>query len=120
MHRSEHGRGHCARDRFVKTQPAMQTEGFPFPTAKLAALRVTGAAAPRSAVFLEGGPIPWVASGRDPGRLHSGVDEIDRLGCDVERLARVGRAFAGMSADCVAFSGPNADAAGCGFLASEI
>ena len=248
MHRHGHERGYCARDRFIKNQQTMQTEGFPFPTTKAAVLRVIGSAALRDVAFPKGGLVPWVASGRDSGKLHGDVDlsarladmpavrgwlareglydrsldsldlacnpsradfgihafvdgtpvsfcpffsegstlvqrnaalarldgfdalfearipgiaeedfvetrevpgagrvgastleacraaktatgrqkdardvaEIDRLGCDAERLARVERAFAGMSVECVAFSGPNAEAAGCGFLVSEI
>ena len=42
------------------------------------------------------------------------VAEIDRMGCDGARLARVEAAFSGMSVECVAFSDPSAEAAGGG------
>lgn len=73
MNRHETGRDDCAHDYFAQNQSAIQTEGFPYSTAKAAALRVMGA------VFLEGGLVPWLVSGRDSGRLHGDVDFSVRL-----------------------------------------
>lgn len=79
MNRHETGRGDRAHDHHIQNKPANQAEGFPFPTAKAAALRVMAAGPLRGAVFLEGGLVPWAASGRDSGRLHGDVDFSVRL-----------------------------------------
>ncbi len=50
------------------------------------------------------------ASGRPKDELD--IAEIDRLGCDAARLARVEAAFSKMSVRCVAFSDPEAEATG--------
>lgn len=42
--------------------------------AKTAALRVLGEESLAGKIFLMGGLVPWVVSGRDSGRLHSDVD----------------------------------------------
>lgn len=42
--------------------------------AKAAALRVLGEESLAGKIFLMGGLVPWVVSGRDSGRLHSDVD----------------------------------------------
>lgn len=54
-------------------------EGVPFAVARAAALRVLIAPALADRVFLEGGLVPWVTSGRDSGRLHGDVDISVRL-----------------------------------------
>ena len=79
MNRHETGRDNCAHDQSIQNQPAMHDEGFPFPTAKAAALRVMTAEPLRGVVFLEGGLVPWMASGCDSGRPHGDVDFSVRL-----------------------------------------
>lgn len=49
-------------------------EGVLFTVARAAALRVLTAPALAGMVFLVGGLVPWVVSGRDSGRLHGDVD----------------------------------------------
>ena len=51
----------------------------PFPQARAAALRVLTAPEFAGRAFLEGGLVPWVASGRDSGRLHGDVDISVRM-----------------------------------------
>lgn len=79
MNRHETGRDNCAHDHSIQNQPFMHAEGFPFPTAKAAALRVMAAEPLRGVVFLEGGLVPWAASGSDSGRPHGDVDFSVRL-----------------------------------------
>lgn len=74
MNRHETGRDNCAHDHSIQNQPAMHAEGFPFPTAKAAALRVMTAEPLRGVIFLEGGLVPWMTSGCDSGRPHGDVD----------------------------------------------
>ena len=52
----------------------------PFPQARAAALRVLTAPGLAGRVWLQGGLVPWVASGRDSGRPHGDVDVSVRLG----------------------------------------
>ena len=52
----------------------------PFPQARAAALRVLAAPGLAGRAYLQGGLVPWVASGRDSGRLHGDVDVSVRLG----------------------------------------
>ena len=52
----------------------------PFPHARAAALRVLTAPGLAGRAWLQGGLVPWVASGRDSGRLHGDVDVSVRLG----------------------------------------
>lgn len=54
-------------------------EGVSFSVARAAALRVLTAPALAGRVFLEGGLVPWVASGRGSGRQHGDVDISVRL-----------------------------------------
>lgn len=79
MNRHEAGRDNCAHDHSIQNQPVMHDEGFPFPTAKVAALRVMTAESLRGVVFLEGGLVPWMTSGCDSGRPHGDVDFSVRL-----------------------------------------
>lgn len=51
-----------------------------FPQARTAALRVLTAPALAGRVYLQGGLVPWAASGRDSGRPHGDVDVSVRLG----------------------------------------
>lgn len=53
--------------------------GVPFERARAAALRVLTAPGLAGRAYLEGGLVPWVASGRDSGRLHGDVDVSVRL-----------------------------------------
>lgn len=55
-------------------------DGVPFELARAVALRVLTAPALAGRVFLEGGLVSWVVSGRDSGRLHGDVDVTVRLG----------------------------------------
>ena len=52
----------------------------PFPRARAAALRVLTAPSLAGRAYLQGGLVPWVASGRDSGRPHGDVDVSVRLG----------------------------------------
>lgn len=52
----------------------------PFPQARAAALRVLTAPGLAGRAHLQGGLVPWVASGRDSGRPHGDVDVSVRLG----------------------------------------
>ncbi|MBM6907802.1 hypothetical protein [Collinsella intestinalis] len=52
----------------------------PFPQARAAALRVLTAPGLAGRAYLQGGLVPWVASGRDSGRPHGDVDVSVRLG----------------------------------------
>ncbi|WP_291289477.1 hypothetical protein [Enorma sp.] len=52
----------------------------PFPQARAAALRVLTAPGLAGRAYLQGGLVPWVASGRDSGRLHGDADVSVRLG----------------------------------------
>ena len=52
----------------------------PLPRALAAALRVLTAPVLAGRAYLQGGLVPWVASGRDSGRLHGDVDVSVRLG----------------------------------------
>lgn len=79
MHRCETGREGRALNTVVSNQPESAAKGAAFASARAAALRVMGADALRGAVFLEGGLAPWLASGRDSGRLHGDVDFSVRL-----------------------------------------
>lgn len=79
MHRCETGREGRALNTVVPNQPESAAKGAAFASARAAALRVMGADALRGAVFLEGGLAPWLASGRDSGRLHGDVDFSVRL-----------------------------------------
>lgn len=79
MNRHETGRGDRAHDYSIQNQPVMHDEGFPLPMAKAAALRVMAAGPLRGVVFLEGGLVPWAASGCDSGRPHGDVDFSVRL-----------------------------------------
>lgn len=79
MHRCETGREGRALNTIVSNQPESAAKGAAFASARAAALRVMGADALRGAVFLEGGLAPWLASGRDSGRLHGDVDFSVRL-----------------------------------------
>lgn len=54
--------------------------GAPFEQARAAALRVLAAPGLAGRAYLQGGLVPWVASGRDSGRLHGDVDVSVRLG----------------------------------------
>lgn len=54
--------------------------GVPFARARAAALRVLTAPGLAGRVFLTGGLVPWVVSGRDSGRAHGDVDVAVRLG----------------------------------------
>ena len=51
----------------------------PFPQVRAAALRVLTAPGLAGRAYLQGGLVPWVASGRDSGRLHGDVDVSVRL-----------------------------------------
>lgn len=51
-----------------------------FPQARAAALRVLTAPGLAGRAYLQGGLVPWVASGRDSGRRHGDVDVSVRLG----------------------------------------
>lgn len=51
----------------------------PFSRARAVAMRVLTAPELARKVFLEGGLVPWVASGRESGRLHGDVDLSVRL-----------------------------------------
>ena len=51
----------------------------PFPQARTAALRALTAPALVGRTYLQGGLVPWVASGCDSGRLHGDVDLSVRL-----------------------------------------
>lgn len=55
-------------------------DGVPFGRARAAALRVLTAPGLQGRVFLQGGLVPWVVSGRDSGRVHGDVDVAVRLG----------------------------------------
>ena len=55
------------------------TSPVPFPRALAAALRVLTAPTLAGRVYLQGGLVPWAASGRDSGRLHGDVDVSVRL-----------------------------------------
>lgn len=79
MHRCETGREGRALNTIVSNQPESAAKGAAFASARAAALRIMGADALRGAVFLEGGLAPWLASGRDSGRLHGDVDFSVRL-----------------------------------------
>lgn len=52
----------------------------PFPQARAAALRVLTAPGLAGRAYLQGGLVPWVASGRDSGRPHGDADVSVRLG----------------------------------------
>lgn len=52
----------------------------PFPQARAVALRVLTAPGLAGRACLQGGLVPWVASGRDSGRPHGDVDVSVRLG----------------------------------------
>ena len=52
----------------------------PFPQARATALRVLTAPGLAGRAYLQGGLVPWVASGRDSGRPHGDVDVSVRLG----------------------------------------
>lgn len=80
MNRTESGRASRAQGSSISTQHGANAEAFTFARAKAAALRVMTAEGLRGIVFLEGGLVPWVASGRDSGRLHGDVDLSVRLG----------------------------------------
>ena len=54
--------------------------GAPFEQARAAALRVLTAPGLAGRAWLQGGLVPWVASGRDSGRPHGDVDVSVRLG----------------------------------------
>lgn len=54
--------------------------GVPFAIAREAALRVVRAPELRDVVYLEGGLVPWLISGRDSGRRHGDVDFSVRIG----------------------------------------
>lgn len=54
--------------------------GVPFGQARAAALRVLTAPGLAGIAYLQGGLVPWVASGRESGRLHDDVDVSVRLG----------------------------------------
>lgn len=79
MHRCETGREGRALNIVVSNQLESAAKGAAFASARAAALRVMGADALRGAVYLEGGLAPWLASGRDSGRLHGDVDFSVRL-----------------------------------------
>ncbi len=79
MNRHDTGRECRACDSPANNRPGTQAENRPFAQAKAAALRVMSAAALRGTVFLEGGLVPWIVSGRDSGRLHGDVDFSVRL-----------------------------------------
>lgn len=79
MNRTESGRESRAQGSAISTQYDANAETFTFARAKAAALRVMTAEGLRGIVFLEGGLVPWVASGRDSGRLHGDVDLSVRL-----------------------------------------
>lgn len=51
----------------------------PFSRARTVAMRVLTAPELAGRVFLEGGLVPWVVSGRDSGRMHGDVDLSVRL-----------------------------------------
>ena len=54
-------------------------------------------------VYLEGGLVPWVASGRESGRPHGDVDLSARLAdMPAGRCARIAEAFGAMRVACVA------------------
>lgn len=74
MHCHEAGQEHCAQPIAVSNCSASQAEGFSFALVKAAALRVMSAMSLKGVVFLEGGLVPWVVSGRDSGRRHGDVD----------------------------------------------
>lgn len=80
MQHSEHGRA-CRADQPTNSnrQPNRREDGIPFSAARAAAVRVMTAEAVRNAVFLEGGLVPWLVSGRDSGRLHGDVDFSVRI-----------------------------------------
>lgn len=80
MQHSEHGRAYRA-DQSINSnqQPNRREDGVPFSAARAAAVLVMTAEAVRKAVFLEGGLIPWLVSGRDSGRLHGDVDFSVRI-----------------------------------------
>ncbi len=52
----------------------------PFDAARAVAMRILAAPALQGRTFLEGGLVPWIASGRDSGRFHGDVDISVRLG----------------------------------------
>lgn len=79
MNHRETGHEDRACNPIVDNHADIQAEGLPFAQAKAAALRVMAAEPLRSAVFLEGGLVPWIASGRDSDRLHGDVDFSVRL-----------------------------------------
>ena len=54
--------------------------GAPFERARAAALRVLAAPGLAGRAYLQGGLVPWVASGRDSGRPHGDVDVSVSLG----------------------------------------
>ncbi len=54
--------------------------GAPFEQARAAALRVLTAPGLAGRTWLQGGLVPWVASGRDSGRPHGDADVSVRLG----------------------------------------
>ncbi|MBM6816280.1 GNAT family N-acetyltransferase [Olsenella uli] len=54
--------------------------GAPFEQARAAALRVLTAPGLAGRAYLQGGLVPWVASGRDSGRPHGDADVSVRLG----------------------------------------
>lgn len=54
--------------------------GVPFGQARAAALRALTAPGLAGIAYLQGGLVPWVASGHESGRLHDDVDVSVRLG----------------------------------------
>lgn len=80
MHHLDNGRDRRAdQDSVHHRQPDCRTEGTPFAAARAAAVRVMTGEAVRKAVYLEGGLVPWLVSGRNSGRLHGDVDFSVRL-----------------------------------------
>lgn len=71
------GAGAAGRD--VSEVAGAAGGGVPFGRARAVALRVLTAPQLAGRVFLEGGLVPWVVSGRDSGRLHGDVDVAVRL-----------------------------------------
>lgn len=61
------------------TKDASIINPVPFSRARAVAMRVLTAPELAGKVFLEGGLVPWVASGRESGRLHGDVDLSVRL-----------------------------------------
>ena len=79
MNRYDTGREDRACDSPASNRSGAQAENHPFSQAKAAALRVMAAEPLQGTVFLEGGLVPWIVSGRDSGRLHGDVDFSVRL-----------------------------------------